>query len=216
MLQAISNSALSLLMVATLLWGGCISCSQFFMLQKSRKSCCQKNGQCKRPSRSAPVKECKRMPLEPQAATSHVAPAMAALPEDPIVLSPALEASLVGIHPEAPGEPSPPDLPGPSLHVPHLTLSFKPLTRFEPQESAFARVKAEERIEMKTLLFPVLFFLLEISFSQPLRASGHGPVFGLATPTNPKGGWSLDFNLMGRAGDGFRLMFRPAPGLWGN
>ena len=50
------------------------------------------------------------MPLEPQAATSHVAPAVAALPEDPIVLSPALEASLVGIHPEAPGEPSPPDL----------------------------------------------------------------------------------------------------------
>jgi hypothetical protein len=31
-------------------------------------------------------------------------------------------------------------------------------------------------------------------------ASGHGPVFGLATPTNPRGGWSLDFNLMGRAG----------------
>jgi hypothetical protein len=65
---------------------------------------------------------------------------------------------------------------------------------------------------MKTILFPVLFLLLEISCSQPLRASGHGPVFGLATPTNPKGGWSLDFNLMGRAGDGSGLMFRPALG----
>lgn len=31
-------------------------------------------------------------------------------------------------------------------------------------------------------------------------ASGHGPVFGLTTPTNAKGGWSLDLGLMGRAG----------------
>lgn len=45
-----------------------------------------------------------------------------------------------------------------------------------------------------------------------LSASGHGPVFGLATPTNPKGGFSLDFNLMGRAGRGTGLMFRPALG----
>jgi hypothetical protein len=33
-------------------------------------------------------------------------------------------------------------------------------------------------------------------------ASGHGPVFGLATPTNPKGGFSADLTLMGRAGQG--------------
>src|SRR5712692_582243 len=31
-------------------------------------------------------------------------------------------------------------------------------------------------------------------------ASGHGPVFGLATPTNPKNGWSLDLGFMGRNG----------------
>jgi hypothetical protein len=43
-------------------------------------------------------------------------------------------------------------------------------------------------------------------------ASGHGPVFGLATPTNPEGGWSFDANLMGRGGDGYGLMFRPALG----
>ena len=47
---------------------------------------------------------------------------------------------------------------------------------------------------------------------QPVAASGHGPVFGLATPTNPKGGWSFDMNLMGRGGDGFGAMFRPALG----
>lgn len=30
--------------------------------------------------------------------------------------------------------------------------------------------------------------------------SGHGPVFGFATPTNAKGGWSLDTGFMGRLG----------------
>jgi hypothetical protein len=35
-----------------------------------------------------------------------------------------------------------------------------------------------------------------------LSASGHGPVFGLTTPTNAKGAWAVDFGVMGRAGDG--------------
>lgn len=34
----------------------------------------------------------------------------------------------------------------------------------------------------------------------PALANGHGPVFSLATPTNAKGGWSLDWGVMGRAG----------------
>lgn len=33
-----------------------------------------------------------------------------------------------------------------------------------------------------------------------LTAADHGPVFGLATPTNPKGGWSLDLGVNGRSG----------------
>jgi hypothetical protein len=33
-------------------------------------------------------------------------------------------------------------------------------------------------------------------------AADHGPVFGLATPTNPQGRWSLDLGLNGRAGTG--------------
>jgi hypothetical protein len=32
-------------------------------------------------------------------------------------------------------------------------------------------------------------------------ASGHGPVFGLATPTNGQGAWSFDFAVMGRIGE---------------
>jgi hypothetical protein len=31
-------------------------------------------------------------------------------------------------------------------------------------------------------------------------ASGHGPVFGMATPTNAKGAWSADWGVMGRVG----------------
>lgn len=31
--------------------------------------------------------------------------------------------------------------------------------------------------------------------------SGHGPVFGLATPTNGQGAWSVDLGVMGRVGD---------------
>lgn len=34
-----------------------------------------------------------------------------------------------------------------------------------------------------------------------VSASGHGPVFGMTTPTNAAGGWSVDFGLMGRRGE---------------
>ena len=77
MRRAVSNSALSLLMTATFMWGGCISCPQFFMFPtkaKAEKSCCKKDGQCNRstekpsttdaPAEEAPAKECQRMPLE--------------------------------------------------------------------------------------------------------------------------------------------------------
>lgn len=65
---------------------------------------------------------------------------------------------------------------------------------------------------MRKTIFPVLIAMALDGSLQPLHASGHGPVFGLATPTNPKGGWSLDFNVMGRAGNGSGVMFRPALG----
>ena len=34
------------------------------------------------------------------------------------------------------------------------------------------------------------------------RAADHGPVFALATPTNPQGGWSADIAVNGRSGSG--------------
>ncbi|MDP8980867.1 MAG: hypothetical protein M3O35_09775 [Acidobacteriota bacterium] len=61
----------------------------------------------------------------------------------------------------------------------------------------------------------IRFVFAVASLSEGLRiaqASGHGPVFGLATPTNPKGGFSFDTSLMGRYGDGGGTMFRATLG----
>lgn len=43
---------------------------------------------------------------------------------------------------------------------------------------------------------------LAIAVGPNLKAADHGPVFGLATPTNPKGGWSFDLGVNGRSGSG--------------
>lgn len=44
----------------------------------------------------------------------------------------------------------------------------------------------------------------------PLRAQGHGPIYGLSTPTLGRGGWSLDVGAMGRfLGEGRLVMIRP-------
>jgi hypothetical protein len=52
--------------------------------------------------------------------------------------------------------------------------------------------------QQRALLALIAFPLLLPSICM---ASGHGPVFGLATPTNARGGWSLDLGMMGRTGE---------------
>ena len=107
MLRVVSSSLLSFLLVVTLLWGGCISCPQFFMLQTAEKSCCNKAGQCERPSKTAPVKECKQMPLEAHSFISLAVDFSA----DNLFLSAGAAPQLTAAHLEAPaGAPSPPDL----------------------------------------------------------------------------------------------------------
>jgi hypothetical protein len=39
-----------------------------------------------------------------------------------------------------------------------------------------------------------------LALAQVVKAADHGPVFGLATPTNPQGGWSFDLGVNGRSG----------------
>ena len=57
----------------------------------------------------------------------------------------------------------------------------------------------------KNFLVVAALFSLAPSFGY---ASGHGPVFALATPTNPQGGFSFDTSFMGRYSGGSGTMFR--------
>lgn len=44
------------------------------------------------------------------------------------------------------------------------------------------------------------FCTLLLTMAQGVEAADHGPVFGLATPTNPQGGWSFNLGMNGRNG----------------
>src|SRR5947207_15163931 len=76
-----------MLLMASYLWGGCISCEQFFMLPGAKSDCCDRNKCKKSPKQSKPEssrQDCQKMPLE-QASGSHligVAPASAAVHDD--------------------------------------------------------------------------------------------------------------------------------------
>ena len=65
--RACFSSMLSALMTLTLLWGGCISCDQFFMFPQSKTDCCKKDV-CEKPSKHAPAKtnptNCEKMALD--------------------------------------------------------------------------------------------------------------------------------------------------------
>lgn len=55
---------------------------------------------------------------------------------------------------------------------------------------------------MRLSVHTIAACLLVIGMPCPAAASGHGPVFGGATPTLGRGGWQLDQVWMGRLGDG--------------
>jgi hypothetical protein len=62
MRRAFANLLLSLLLLATVVWGGCVSCEQYFMWPGA-KSCCTRNGQCKTkaPQSQQAGRECKQI-----------------------------------------------------------------------------------------------------------------------------------------------------------
>ena len=113
MLHAAVNSLLSLVMMATLLWGGCISCEQFFMFPGADTHCCNESGQCERPANGAPKapkKECNRMPLA-IGGGAHLDIELAPAPT--VMMAVAVPPSMACMRedlPEIPPEPSPPDL----------------------------------------------------------------------------------------------------------
>lgn len=55
----------------------------------------------------------------------------------------------------------------------------------------------------------VLAGMFGVAAASSVLAAGHGPVFGLTTPTNAAKGWTVDFAVMGRQGEtGDGVMFR--------
>ena len=69
MRRVLASSLLSLLLLTTLVWGGCVSCEQYFMLPGA-KSCCAPDGHCKRsaPAGKSSGRECKQIAFDHQKA----------------------------------------------------------------------------------------------------------------------------------------------------
>ena len=70
---------------------------------------------------------------------------------------------------------------------------------------------SEKRMRRVMALAPRLLLAAVLLPAVDAAASGHGPVFGAATPTLGRGGWSFDQAWMGRAGtdeDGSEQMLR--------
>ena len=107
---AFASSLLSLLLFTTLVWGGCISCEQYFMFGQSH-SCCNSNGHCKRkaPVKNSSARDCKQIAFNHQKGIDiHfdlpvVAVQRIALPVRNVELLPRWRDAL-------PFDPSPPDL----------------------------------------------------------------------------------------------------------
>ena len=53
--------------MTTLIWGGCISCEQYFMFGQSH-GCCNPEGHCKRkaPAKNSPAPDCKQIAFDHQ------------------------------------------------------------------------------------------------------------------------------------------------------
>jgi hypothetical protein len=65
--RALANSILSLLLLTTLVWGGCVSCEQYFMFGGAKR-CCAPNGHCKTkvPAPQSSDGECKQIAFDHQ------------------------------------------------------------------------------------------------------------------------------------------------------
>lgn len=64
-LRTLASSALAVLLMSSLLWGGCLSCSQFLMLPTtSAQHCCTPTGQCHRVPAPSPISnDCTIQPI---------------------------------------------------------------------------------------------------------------------------------------------------------
>jgi hypothetical protein len=109
--RAFASSLLSLLLLTTLVWGGCISCEQYFMWPGA-KSCCSPNGHCrtKTPPPRNSNRDCRQIAFDHQKSVDlHIE-----LPVFAVVARIALPVRMVAAREHwqstNPSEPSPPDL----------------------------------------------------------------------------------------------------------
>lgn len=89
MLRKIASFGMAIVLTATLLWGGCISCAQYFMFPSiSAKTCCMPSGHCKdKPSKPSSQEECRIQSLA--FAKAPVVPEQAAIPVSSFAVLPA-------------------------------------------------------------------------------------------------------------------------------
>jgi len=111
--RVILSSGLLAVVLTAFLWGGCISCPQFFMSPVSSGDCCDEAGKCKEPEGSSDsARDCETMPLEVQRQGHGTAFESVLIPGPAMTLRPELLRRAPGvaldIFPAA--EHSPPDL----------------------------------------------------------------------------------------------------------
>jgi len=109
-LRAFSSSLLSLLLVTTLLGGGCVACEQYFMFGQSH-GCCNPDGHCKSkvPTKRGLGRECNQIAFDHQKVIElHFDLPVAT---ESIAALPASNVELLQCWSDAlPFDPSPPDL----------------------------------------------------------------------------------------------------------
>lgn len=107
MRQHILSSVCSLFMLLTLLWGGCVSCEQYFMLGSRAKDCCSPAGHCKKPaSKGVASTACNQIAAEQQ----QTAVAHAILPiASPVLPVPVAVRQTIALYDARAVDPSPPD-----------------------------------------------------------------------------------------------------------
>jgi hypothetical protein len=100
----------SLVLVATLLWGGCVACPQFFQAPLAAHSCCDPTGHCGAPGCPTQGKPCHFQQVELQqnllSLTQLTAAAPLSLPFTPDMLGRSLVAIASGARPRPLFEPS--------------------------------------------------------------------------------------------------------------
>jgi hypothetical protein len=110
--RAFASSLLSFLLLGTLVWGGCISCDDYFMWPGA-KSCCSPDGHCKTkkpPTKQDPGRQCKQIDLDHKKSVDHHLD-LAVIVAAAQVASPIRTAEACARrHGTNPIEPSPPDL----------------------------------------------------------------------------------------------------------